>query len=107
MMIDEVEVYVTPDGLGRAGIVRRLDGLFCIYVKWKWPDDGYIAYPDGWRNWFDDHTPPSVLYFGQHHQDYDQDPEPSIYGTLDDARRELRALRGFADAVPKPAATIA
>jgi hypothetical protein len=104
MVVDEVEIYVTPDGLGRAGIVRRRDGFFCIYVKWKWPDDGSVIYPGGWRNWFDDHTPPSVLYFGSVSQEPDQDPEPGVYGTLDDARRELHALRGFGEAGLKPAA---
>jgi hypothetical protein len=34
MNIDEVEVYVTPDGLGRAAIVQRDDGLLCIYIHW-------------------------------------------------------------------------
>ena len=34
MAIDEVEVYVTPDGLGRAAIVRRSDGFLCIYLHW-------------------------------------------------------------------------
>jgi hypothetical protein len=106
MTIDEVEVYVTPNGLGRAGIVRRLDGFFCIYVKWKWPDDGFVIHPDGWRDWFDDHTPPSVLYSGVADQEPDQEPEPGIYGTVNDARRELCALRGFADAVLKPVAQI-
>ncbi len=39
MAIDEVEVYVTPDALGRAAIVRRSDGFFCIYLHWKWPEE--------------------------------------------------------------------
>jgi hypothetical protein len=38
MAIDELEVYLTPDGLGRAAIVRRSDGLLCIYVHWKWSE---------------------------------------------------------------------
>jgi hypothetical protein len=104
MVVDEVEIYVTPDGLGRAGIVRRGDGFFCVYVNWKWRDDGSVIYSGGWRDWFDDHTPPSVLYFGVHDQEPDQESAPGIYGTLDDARRELRALRGFADALLKPVA---
>jgi hypothetical protein len=32
--IEQVEVYVTRDGLGRAAIVRRNDGWFSIYVHW-------------------------------------------------------------------------
>lgn len=107
--MDEVEVYVTPDGFGRAGLVRRADGLFCIYVKWKVPNDGrydglLVFPPDYLGSWFDDHTPPSILYTGSSDQEPDQEPERGIYGRLDDARREMRALRGFADAILKPPA---
>jgi hypothetical protein len=31
--LKEVEVYVTPDLLGRAGIVRDAEGHYCIYLQ--------------------------------------------------------------------------
>jgi hypothetical protein len=31
--LTEVEVYVTPDLLGRAGIVRDAEGHYCIYLQ--------------------------------------------------------------------------
>ena|SRR5882757_10085146 len=101
MAIDEVEVYVTPDGLGRAAIVRRSDGFFCIYLHWKWSEATVKALnletggaPSSWFSWFTDDTPTSLLYD-------DKDPERGVYGTLDDARREMRSLRGFSDAILK------
>ena len=92
--VDELEVYLTPDGLGRAAIVRRTDGHFCIYVHWKWSRAALESLnlgADEWATWIDDRTPTAALY-------QDRDPEPGIYGTLDDARRELRSLRGFSQA---------
>jgi hypothetical protein len=32
--LQELEVYLTPDGQSRAAIVRRDDGHFCIYTFW-------------------------------------------------------------------------
>jgi hypothetical protein len=37
-MMNDEEVYVTADGLGRAAIVRRADGLLCIHIHWIWPE---------------------------------------------------------------------
>jgi hypothetical protein len=95
MTINELEVYLTPDGLGRAAIVRRSDGLLCIYVHWNWSDAVLKAHnldAGGRTNWFNDSTPLTALY-------QDIDPESGLYGTLDDARRQVRSLRGFSDAV--------
>jgi hypothetical protein len=95
MMIDELEVYLTPDGLGRAAIVRRSDRLLCIYVHWKWSEAVLKKLnldARGRTSWYNDSTPPDLLY-------EDVKPEPGIFGTLDDARREVRSLRGFSDAV--------
>ena len=88
MGIEELEIYITPDGLGRAAIVVRPDGLLCIYVHWRWSG-----------SWLEDDNPLLLRY-------EDPDPEqvataePGLYGILDDARRQIRSLRGFADAVP-------
>jgi hypothetical protein len=80
MTMDEVEVYVTPDGVYRAAIVRRSDGFFCIY-RWCLG-----------RGYVEGSLSESDLY-GQY-----KEPLIGIYGTVDDARRELRSLDGFADA---------
>lgn len=96
MTIDEVEVYLTPDGLGRAAIVRRSDGLFSIYVHWMMAQEhrrGIFA-ADKPTSWINDNTPVSDLYEGV-------PPESGIFGTIDDARRQVRSLRGFSEAVLK------
>jgi hypothetical protein len=94
MSIDEIEVYVTPDGLGRVAIVRRPDGLYCIYTHWKFPP-GYIRVRADSRvsqSWIDDATPLSELY-------RDKEPMRSIFGTVEDARRHIRNTPEFAEAV--------
>lgn len=94
MDVDELEVYVTPSGLGRAAIVRRSDGLLCIYVHWLLAEElrGGSFAPGGITSWINDNTPLSFLY-------RDKTPERGLYGTLDDARAEVRSLRGFSDAI--------
>jgi hypothetical protein len=98
MNVDELEVYLTADGLGRAAIVRRSDGFLCIYVHWKLSQAVIKAQNIDARgsstSWFNDSTPLALLY-------EDIDPEPGLYGMLDDARRQIRGLRGFSDAVLK------
>jgi hypothetical protein len=98
--IDEVEVWVTQDGLGRAAVARRLDGLFCIYVHWKFAPEVIAASnlrvpQDYATNWLDDHTPIAKLY-------EDIDPKAGFYGALEDARRAVRSLPGFTQAYLKP-----
>jgi hypothetical protein len=95
MNIDEVEVYVTPDGLGRAAIVQRDDGLLCIYIHWIIEESVRKAanIMGDWRtSWMTDKTPLSVLY-------EDTNPEPGLYGRLNDARQQVRSLRGFSGAL--------
>lgn len=94
MSVDEVEVYVSRSGFSRAAIVRRTDGLFWIYKHVKLPPD-YL--PQHFANseastWFEDSTPVEALY---------QDAEPSsgIFGTVEDARRHLRSMANFDDAI--------
>jgi hypothetical protein len=82
MKILEHEVHISYDGLGRAAIVERDDGLLCIYVHWIWP------VPHGRTNWYDDSTPLEILY-------HDKEPSPGIYATVADARNEVRLLPGF------------
>jgi len=80
----EVEVYFSQGGLGRAAIVRRPDGLFCIYVGWLWPESG--------MNWLGDKCP-DIKYDDDSEEA--QRPQHGVYGTVDDARREVKSLRGF------------
>jgi hypothetical protein len=96
MEIDEVEVYITRDGLSRAAIVRRSDGLFWVYMHVALPPNYLpeVFAPSAWRSWFADTAPLAVLY-------EDKEPDSGIFGTVDDARRHVRSLRGFSDAVLK------
>jgi hypothetical protein len=99
MVIDELEIYLTPSGLGRAAIVRRSDGLLCIFVHWILSEEFRTAAlggfgPGGRASWNNDRTPLSNLY-------QDVRPEAGLFGTLDDARRHVRSLPGFSDALLK------
>lgn len=95
MNVEEVEIYVTPDGLGRAAIVRRTDGLLCIYKHWIIEDSARKALNlvGEWRtSWLtNEKTSPSALYDGV-------SPEPGLYGSLEDARLQVKSLPGFSDA---------
>jgi hypothetical protein len=96
MEIDEREIYVTPDGFGRAAIVRRSDGLFCVYVHVSLPP-GVLPErfaPSAFVSWLSDRTPVTELY-------KDKDPDSGLLGTIDDARRYVHSLEGFADAVQR------
>lgn len=94
MSMEELEVYITPDGLGRAAIVRRTDGLICIYINWLWAES-VIAISNlqagGRTSWRD--APPSMddLY-------KDATPEYGLFGTIDDARRHITKLPEFSNA---------
>jgi hypothetical protein len=94
MDVDELEIYLTPSGLGRAAIVRRSDGLLCIYVHWLLAEEfrGGSFASGGITSWFNDNTSLSVLY-------RDKSPERGLYATLEDARAEMHSLRGFSDAI--------
>ena len=63
--IDEVEVHYSRDGRGRASIVRRPDGLLCIYKHWKASAELYqrLTGTDAtFSLWWDDKTPLEELY---------------------------------------------
>lgn len=84
---DEVEVYVTLNGHGRAAIVRRSDGFFCIYRHLRLSG-----------SWMEDDNPLLLCYDDP---DPDQVAQPlvGIYGTVADARKEVLSMPGFSDAV--------
>ena len=97
--IDEVEVWITPDGLGRAAVVRRDDGLFCIYVHWKLAPSviavSNVRVPGDYAtNWLEDRTPTAKLY-------EDVDAEPGTYETIEAARLGIRSLSGFSKATAR------
>jgi hypothetical protein len=75
---DELEVYVTPAGRGRAAIVRRSDGQYCVCLRWR------IS-----GSWMEDDPNPDEGVL----------PEEGLHATIGDARTHLRHLRGFSDAI--------
>jgi hypothetical protein len=75
---DELEVYVTPGGRGRAAIVRRSDGRYCLCIRWR------VA-----GSWMDDDPNPDEGVL----------PEEGLHATIEDARAHVRSLRGFSDAI--------
>jgi hypothetical protein len=99
-LLREIEIYVTPDGLGRAAIVQMRNELFAIVLHWIWNPEvaAKAGIKSGGRtSWFNDKTPLRDLY-------EDIEPEPGSYITIDDARRKIHALPYFSHAVlePKP-----
>jgi len=36
MNIQEEKVLLSSDGHGRVAIVKRADGVFCLYLHWHW-----------------------------------------------------------------------
>jgi hypothetical protein len=76
--VDELEVYVTPGGRGRAAIVRRGDGQYCICLRWRVSG-----------SWMDDDP----------NADEGVHPEEGLHATIEDARIHVRNLRGFSDAI--------
>lgn len=93
--INELEVYVTESGLGRASIIKRADGLFCLYVHWLWDEKTHKIFrvvdrgPEDWRDG-------SITKFELYS---DNEPEPGLYGQVEDARNAIRSIPGFSDAV--------
>ena len=91
MIIDQIEVYIAPNGLGRAAIVQRTDRLLNIYVHWKWSAlsrEQFNVVPGGSTDWRQDTTPWRNLYA-------DVTPQPGLYETIEDARSAVRNLPGF------------
>lgn len=89
MPVDELEVYVSRDGLGRAVIVRRSDGLFCIYVHARWSG-----------TWMEDDDPVRLRYDDPNPEEI-AEPETGLYGTLEDARKQIQYMPGFLGAIIK------
>jgi hypothetical protein len=91
MEMQEEKVLLSADRLGRVAIVRRKDGLFCLYGHWHWSVETQRRLGRGqvqdlrWTTQYD----PAL---------YDEiDPLPGIYGTMDDAERQARYLLSLDD----------
>jgi hypothetical protein len=95
MDIDEVAVYVTSDGLGRAAIVRRRNGLLCIYEHWLFGERAReaLSVVGGRTGWLTSEKPTLSDLYGN------VEVEPDLYGTLDDAQRQVRSRPGFSEAL--------
>jgi hypothetical protein len=91
MNLHEDKVLLSPDQYGRVAIVRRSDGLFCLYQHWHWTPEAQHAFqiePVEDRRWTTDSTP--GMYDGV-------EPLSGLYGTAEDAEREARRLLGLED----------
>lgn len=86
MDIREEKVLLSADRYGRIAIVRRSDGLFCLYRHWLWPPETQRTLSVGPvqdRRWTADYE--AALYD-------DAAPLPGIFGTIEDAEREAMRL---------------
>jgi hypothetical protein len=93
--VDERKVLITSDGLGRIAIVRRSDGMFCLYEHWRWSLDMQKAMnvqPVELRHWNDAEYDRDALYEGI-------EPLPGLFGTIEDAEREARSKEAFQGAI--------
>ena len=98
--MDEQAVLITPDGLGRLAIVRRDDGLFCLYEHWRWSAatlEAFGAKGSAPERWTDGPYDRLALYEPSDHIR----PLPGVYGSVLDAEREARSRRGFEHAAPE------
>lgn len=93
--MDERKVLITPDGYGRMAIVRRHDGMFCLYEHWRWSvetQEMLRVQPVVDRRWSDDDYDRVALY-------EDIEPLPGLFGSVEDAEHEARSKEEFANAV--------
>lgn len=89
MDVDEQKVLLSDDGYGRVAIVRRQDGLFCLYQHWHWTPDAQRSLgiePVKDRRWVRERA--RELYDGV-------EPLSGLYGSAEDAEVEGRRLLGL------------
>jgi hypothetical protein len=95
MVTREEKVLLSNDGRGRVAIVKRTDGLFCIYAHWRWPLEVQRAFnvePIQDLRWTTDFDP--TLYYDATHQ-IETRPRPGLYDTVEAAEKEARTLLGL------------
>ena len=98
--MDERKVLISPDGLGRVAIVRRPDGMFCLYEHWRWSVDMQKAMnvePVEDRRWTDADYDRDALYD-------EVEPLPGLFASVEEAEREARSKEAFRDANVESAA---
>ena len=89
MPVSEAKVLLSADHLGRVAIVRRPDGLFCLYRWWHWDVGTQRAFnvvPVEHRTWSASFDP--KIYD-------DKQPLAGLYGKVEDAEREAVRLLGL------------
>lgn len=95
MYIDEREVYISADGLGRAAIAVRPDGFYVVFVNWIWSSSTLESMnvknseTDSWIN-FDVDAQKLYKY---------NEPVSGILESISDARNFISSLDGFEGAV--------
>ncbi len=95
-MVDrEEKVLLSTDRLSRVAIVRRPDGLYCIY-SWRYLSIEHqramrMRAPTDrrWTTAFD----PSLYYWTE--IDEERPPLPGLYGCIQDAENEARYILGL------------
>lgn len=93
--MDERKILISPDGLGRIAIVRRPDGMFCLYEHWRWSVDMQRTMkvePVENRCWPDADYDRNALYEGV-------EPLPGLFGSVEEAEREARSKEAFSEAI--------
>lgn len=83
MDIEEVKVLVSSDGLARVAVVRREDGLFCLYEHWYWSAEAQKEFniePVRQLSWSDLGVNRAELYDGM-------EPLPGVYGSIELAEK--------------------
>ena len=98
--MDERKVLISPDGLGRIAIVRRPDGMFCLYEHWRWSvemQEVMKVEPLRDRRWTDADYDRDALYV-------DVEPLPGLFGSVEEAEHEARSKEAFQDASAERAA---
>ncbi len=91
----EQRVLLSPDGFGRIAIVRGSDGFLRLYEHWRWDVESQHAFdvrPVRETRWVDEPYDRASLYA-------EAKPLPGLFNDIEDAEREARSRRGFADAV--------
>lgn len=98
--MDERTVLISPDGVGRIAILRRPDGMFCLYEHWRWSVDMQKAMrtePVRDRRWTDVVYDRNALY---------DDVEPLLdpFGSVEEAECEARGKDAFRETTAENAA---
>jgi hypothetical protein len=91
-MVKASRLLITPDGLRRAALVQRVDGLVSLYEQTRWAEEPAWSWPfeivD--EQWVDDEQAQEFAVTWR--------SLPGLFGTLADAEAEARASYGYSEA---------